>query len=355
MNKVSVRAENGSYDIVIENGLLTRLSGYFTQYSGKRAFIVTDDNVAPFYLDALISQLSAAGVSSAFSVIPAGERSKSFAQLTTLFPLLAKAGIKRGDLIIALGGGVVGDLSGFLASMWLRGVPYIQIPTTLLSQVDSSVGGKTAVDIPEGKNLVGAFYQPKAVFIDPSVLETLPEREISAGMAEVIKYGCIYDPAFFGFLEKVGSLDKLKDNYEKIIARSCEIKADYVFRDPFDRGVRTELNLGHTLGHGLETVLGFGTLLHGEAVAIGTAAAAKWSEKILDMPSSDSARIIALLTAFGLDVNVPKCDRARLLSAMRLDKKAESGGINFVLLERIGKARVMSLKPEELLEADYER
>lgn len=355
MNKVSVKAENGSYDILIENGLLSRLSDYMQAYSGRRALVVTDDNVTPLYLDTVLRQLSQVGVGVFYSVIPAGETSKSVETLTSLFPELTRAGVRRGDLIVALGGGVVGDLAGFLASIWLRGVDFIQIPTTLLSQVDSSVGGKTAVDIPEGKNLVGSFYQPKAVFIDTAVLRTLPLREISAGMAEIIKYGCIFDAQLFEYLEKIGSPDALTDNFERIIARSCEIKADYVLRDPYDRGERMELNLGHTLGHAVETVMGFGVLLHGEAVAIGISAAARWSERILSLSAEDAKRIDALLTAFGLDISLPECDKGALLSAMCLDKKAETGGIRFVLLERIGKARVVRLEPEEMLEAAYER
>ena len=247
------------------------------------------------------------------------------------------AHLTRKDYVIALGGGVVGDLTGYAACTYLRGVHLIQVPTTLLAQVDSSVGGKVAINHPRGKNLLGAFYQPERVLIDCDTLKTLDARQVGAGLGEVIKYGCIADAALFERIESLGSREALMPELDQIVARCCEIKARYVQEDPHDHGVRMQLNYGHTLAHALENGMGYGVLLHGEAVCIGMVAAAKWGEALGVTPAGTDERIKRVLLAYGLPTKEPEgLSRKQLAATMALDKKAEGSKVNVVLLTGIG-------------------
>ena len=272
---VCAPGQESRYEIHIGHGLLSGCAPLFAPYRGRRAMIVADEHTAPLYGDALRAQLAAAGVNADLCTLPAGETTKCPEQLSRLYDAFLDAHLTRADLVIALGGGVIGDITGYAACTYLRGVHFVQVPTTLLAQVDSSVGGKVAVNHPRGKNLLGAFYQPELVLIDCDTLRTLDARQVGAGLGEVIKYGCIADAALFEHLEALGSREALMPVLDGVIARCCEIKADYVRQDPFDHGVRMQLNFGHTLAHALENAMGYGTLLHGEAVAIGMVAAAR--------------------------------------------------------------------------------
>jgi len=258
------------------------------------------------------------------------------------FDQMAAHRLERKSFVVALGGGVVGDLAGFVAATYLRGIPFVQVPTTLLAQVDSSVGGKTGVNLRAGKNLVGAFYQPQLVLCDLDALKTLPKREYVSGLAEIIKYGVVYDPILFAQLEHnlPQLLERDAGTLAAIIARCCEIKADVVGQDETEGGLRAILNFGHTIGHAIENSFGYGKFLHGEAIAIGQVAAAKLSHKILGLPSGDAARIEKLFTQAGLPVKI-KLDavqRKKLFAAMKLDKKASGGEVKFVLAKKIGQA-----------------
>ena len=254
----------------------------------------------------LSGQLEAAGAQVSTAVLPAGETTKSPEHLSRLYDMFLDAGLTRSDSVFALGGGVIGDLAGYAACTYLRGVHFVQVPTTLLAQVDSSVGGKVAVNHVRGKNLLGAFYQPELVLIDCDTLATLDDRQFGAGLGEVIKYGCIADRALFEQLESLGSRASLLPALDGIIARCCEIKARYVREDPHDHGIRMQLNFGHTLAHALENALGYGTLLHGEAVCIGMGAAAGWGEALGVTPLGTRERIKRLLDAYGLPTQVPQ-------------------------------------------------
>jgi 3-dehydroquinate synthase len=286
-------------------------------------------------------------------VVPAGESAKSLKSVQTCYDRLAGHRLERKSFIVALGGGVVGDLAGFVAATYLRGVPFVQVPTTLLAQVDSSVGGKTGVNLKAGKNLVGAFYQPKLVLCDLETLQNLPEREFRAGLAEVIKYGIIYDAKLFTQLER--DLAKILKRDLKmlatVVARCCEIKAEIVSEDETENGLRAILNFGHTIGHAIENSYGYGKFLHGEAISIGQVVAAKLSQKILGLPERDVERIENLFGRAGLPVNI-KLNAAlhkKLFAAMMLDKKVSGGEIKFVLARKIGKVVWNQRVPENLI------
>ena len=310
--KVEAPEQANTYDIHIGHGLLKKAAGLLERCRGHRAMIVTDENVAPLYLDAMKAQLEAAGAQASAFVLPAGETTKCMAQLERIYDALIDAHITRQDFVVALGGGVVGDIAGYAACTYLRGVRFIQAPTTLLAQVDSSVGGKVAVNHPRGKNLLGAFYQPELVMIDCDTLKTLDARQVGAGLGEVIKYGCIADEALFEKIERLGSREAL-------------------------HGVRMQLNFGHTLAHALENTMGYGVLLHGEAVCIGMVAAAGWGEALGVTPAGTGARIERVLRAYGLPTERDeRLTRAHLAAVMALDKKAEGDGVRCVLLTKIG-------------------
>ena len=346
---VTAPVPKSRYDIHIGRGLLSRCADLFAPYKGRRAAVVADSNTAPLYSYALMEQLHRAGVEASVIILPAGEATKCPQQLCVLYDSFLDAGLTRADLVIALGGGVIGDITGYAACTYLRGVHFIQVPTTLLAQVDSSVGGKVAVNHPRGKNLLGAFYQPELVLIDTDTLSTLDEHQIGAGLGEVIKYGCICDAALFERIEALGSRGALMPVLDEIIARCCELKAEYVRQDPHDHGVRMQLNFGHTLAHALENACGYGTLLHGEAVSIGMIAAARWGETLGVTPAGTAERIEKVLAAYGLMTAPPGgLSKDALAASMALDKKAEGSRVRTVLLTEIGACTAMPLTPAQL-------
>ena len=354
MRKVTVGLGARSYPILIGDGLLPSIGTECARWTAsRRCVIVSDSNVAPLYAQAAAHSLQAAGIESQLITVSAGEKAKSLGIVQKCYDQLAEFRLERKSFIIALGGGVVGDLAGFLAATYMRGVPFVQIPTTLLAQVDSSVGGKVGVNLKAGKNLVGAFYQPGLVLCDLATLQTLPERELKAGLAEVIKYGIIADAALFERLERDMPLLLRRDvsALEEVIARCCEIKAEVVGQDETESGLRAILNFGHTVGHAIEATLGYGKYIHGEAVSIGSVAAAQLSQNLLGLPPEEALRIKALFQQAGLPVSIKlsATQRAKILHAMTLDKKAVSGEVKFVLARRIGQVEFGQKAPTELV------
>lgn len=342
------------YDILIGSGLLDQTGALMAPVMrGKRAFVVTDDQVGPFYLDRVLTSLDKAGIGYDHTEISHGEHSKDFAHLEALVDSMLDARCERSTMIVALGGGVVGDLTGFAAAILQRGVDFVQIPTTLLAQVDSSVGGKTGINTKKGKNLVGAFHQPRLVLADISVLDSLPRRQVLAGYAEVVKYGCIDDADFFTWLEANG--DKVIDGdiaaRRYAVAISCRAKARIVAADEREGGIRALLNLGHTFGHALEAETGYGDeILHGEAVALGMIMAFRLSVRMGVAPATDAARLETHLNALGLPVRLSKqrrWDVERLVQHMAGDKKVKDGKITFVLARGIGKSFLTPDVPEQ--------
>jgi 3-dehydroquinate synthase len=355
MRTVKVPLGNRSYDIRIGGGLLARLGAECAKLSlGRRCAIISDTNVAPRYAKAAERSLRAAGFEPFLITVPAGETAKSLKSVEACYNQLAEHRLERASFIVALGGGVVGDLAGFVAATYLRGIAFVQVPTTLLAQVDSSVGGKVGVNLKAGKNLVGAFHQPRLVLCDLDALKTLPEREFRAGLAEVIKYGIIYDAGLFRQLEREMPRLLKKDTriLASVIARCCEIKAEVVGQDETESGLRAILNFGHTIGHALENISGYGKYLHGEAISIGQVAAARLSREMLELPQEDVARIHNLFQRAGLPTHVrftgPQLKR--LFAAMMLDKKVSGGEIKFVLAKKIGKVEFGQKVPLPLIE-----
>ena len=351
MRTITVGLGKRSYPIYIGRGLIARTDLLLPGLEQRKVAIVTNSTIAPLYLEALTSGLRGAAVEAVPIVIDDGEDHKNWQTLNSIFDLLLAHRCERKTTIIALGGGVVGDLAGFAAATYQRGVPFIQIPTTLLAQVDSSVGGKTAINHPRGKNLVGAFHQPRVVIADIATLDTLPERELSAGLAEVIKYGLIMDPSFFAWLE--ANMEKLRahdaDALSYAIAQSCENKARVVEADEREVGERALLNLGHTFGHAIEAGLGFGTWLHGEAVAAGTILAVRLSERMGLLNAAEVERVTRLMSRAGLPTEAPDLGETRYLELMGHDKKVEDGKLRLVLLKALGKAFVTSeFRPGDL-------
>lgn len=339
MRTLTVALGERSYPIHIGTHLLNQ-TGLLTRYlDSNQILVVTNDTVAPLYLERVLQALEGKRVETV--ILPDGEEYKTMASAMAVFDSLLGHKFNRGAHLIALGGGVIGDLTGFAAACYQRGVPFIQIPTTLLAQVDSSVGGKTAVNHPLGKNMIGAFYQPKCVIADTATLDTLADRELSAGLAEVIKYGLIRDPEFFLWLE--ANIDALLSRDPEALAyaieRSCHNKAEVVVADERESGERATLNLGHTFGHAVETGLGYGRILHGEAVAIGMCQAADLSRRLGWLNDADVARIVALLMRAKLPVTPPpELDAERYLELMAVDKKNLEGRLRLILLEKIGRA-----------------
>lgn len=357
---VHVNLQERSYDILITSNRLAAIGASINEWFAKRfpdhagarkALVVTDENVA---LHARTVQQSAreAGWDAHLIELPSGETSKSFASLQRLYDKMVELKADRMTAVIAVGGGVMGDLAGFLASSYTRGVPFIQVPTTLLADVDSSVGGKTGINHPAAKNMIGAFYQPLGVFIDTGVLTTLPDREYRAGLAEVIKYGVILDAAFFDYLEtNIEGLNAREPSVLRhIIARSCELKAYVVEQDEFERtGLRAVLNYGHTFAHAFEALAGYGELLHGEAVAIGMPYASRLAERLGRIDASVTARQEKLLKAVHLPTRLPSAcqfENADILDKMRLDKKTVGGQLRFVLPSKMGHVETVKGVPE---------
>lgn len=355
MQTLTVELGERSYPIHVGRDLLARGRLIGEHLPRPRAAIVTNDVVAPLYLDRLRAGLADAGVEAIDVIVPDGEAHKDWHTLNAIFDALLRSRCERSTTIIALGGGVVGDLAGFAAATFQRGVPFVQVPTTLLAQVDSSVGGKTGINHPLGKNMIGAFHQPLVVLADVATLDTLPERELKAGIAEVIKYGLIRDAEFFVWLEK--NVERLlardADALAFAIVRSCRNKAEVVAEDERESGVRALLNLGHTFGHAIEAGMGYGTWLHGEAVAAGTMMAADLSVRLGLLAAADAERIAALLRRAGLPTDAPPLGADRYLELMALDKKVSAGKIRFVVLEGIGKASLRSEVSVPQLEATF--
>ncbi|TDF36645.1 3-dehydroquinate synthase [Alteromonadaceae bacterium M269] len=350
MTTMTVELGERSYPISVEANLLSQASLLSPYIEKKRVVVVSNQTVADLYADKLGTILGQ--VKYDLILMPDGEQYKNLQTFEQVIGELLTLGAGRDTILIALGGGVVGDLTGYVAASFQRGIPFIQIPTTLLAQVDSSVGGKTAVNHPLGKNMIGAFYQPKAVVIDTTTLSTLPDREFAAGMAEVIKYGIIYDLAFFEWLEqnKQKLMDKDPDALAYAISRSCEIKAEIVALDERESGIRALLNLGHTFGHAIEAEQGYGNWLHGEAVAAGMILAAKASEAKEWLEASETRRIVDLLSVFELPLDKPEgMGFTAFMKHMRHDKKVAAGQIRFILPQGLGKAVVTSDLSESLL------
>lgn len=344
MQTLKVELAGRSYPIHIGRNLIGDTSLILPHLKRKHVAVVTNTTVAPLYLEQLTRSLQAAGVSVLPIILPDGEAYKNTQTLNTIYDALLQNRCERSTTLIALGGGVIGDLTGYAAATFLRGVPFIQIPTTLLSQVDSSVGGKTGINHPLGKNMIGAFYQPQVVLADIDTLKTLPPREFSAGMAEVIKYGLMRDAEFFDWLEQnveaMMELDEQALSYA--IYRSCQNKADLVALDEHEQGDRALLNLGHTFGHAIENAMGYGVWLHGEAVAAGTILAADLSQRLGWLTVSDCKRVTDILQAAKLPVTAPSLGVERYLDLMGHDKKVEDGKIRLVLQQGIGKAIISS-------------
>src|SRR5580658_3555681 len=357
MRTVNVSLGSRSYPIFIGGRILGDVGRHCAELSlGRRCVIISDDNVAPFYAAKAAASLRKAGFDALLVTVPAGESSKNLKMFQSCCDHLARHRLERSSFIVALGGGVVGDLAGFVAAAYLRGIAFVQVPTTLLAQVDSSVGGKVGVNLAAGKNLVGAFHQPRLVLCDLASLRTLPVREFRAGLAEVIKYGIISDQSLFERLERDLPL-LLRRNPEVlagVVARCCEIKADIVRQDETETGLRAILNFGHTIGHAIEAVSGYGKYLHGEAISIGQVAAARLSVRSTGLPVEEAARIEKLFVRSGLPVSLKLSAKRQtaLIEAMRLDKKVSDGQIRFVLARRLGQVEPgQKVPPEWIREA----
>jgi len=357
---VKVRLGSRSYDIRIGRGLLAKLGTECRRLKlGSRCAIISDSNVARNYANAAQRALRGAGFEPSLIVVPPGEKSKSLKTVKECYEKLAAKRLERSSFIIALGGGVVGDLAGFVAATYLRGLSFVQVPTTLLAQVDSSVGGKVGVNLKAGKNLVGAFHQPRVVLCDLETFDSLPTREYRSGLAEVIKYGVIYDAAFFRALERnmLKLLERDAGTLAAVVARCCEIKAKVVREDETENGLRAILNFGHTLGHALEAISHYGRYLHGEAISLGQVFAVQLSRKATDLSEAEAQRIVLLLQRAGLptQLKLTPSHITNLMDAMKLDKKVHGGEIKFVLAREIGQVEFGKQVSTELLKQTLNR
>jgi 3-dehydroquinate synthase len=344
MNRIPIEVADTPYDVLVGAGLLDRLHEFLPAGVSRYA-IVTNVTVRPLYCERVAEALQRTGAEVIVVGLPDGEAYKSWHTLNAIYDALLGHQCDRKTVLVALGGGVIGDMTGFAAATYMRGIPFLQIPTTLLAQVDSSVGGKTAINHPRGKNMIGAFYQPKHVFADIETLATLPGRELSAGLAEVVKHGLIRDREFFEWCEANGTrlLQGDQAALTHAVTRSVQIKAAVVKEDPTERGVRALLNLGHTFGHALEAELGYGTWLHGEAVGCGLVLAADLSLRLGFIEAADVERVRACVRALELPVTIPGLRAENLLDLMRVDKKVDAGKVRFVVLRGIGHAELQAV------------
>jgi 3-dehydroquinate synthase len=349
MEKVTVELGDRSYPILIGSGILPEFGGFLRPGD---VYILTNPLVDRLYGDTVRDAVSQAGATAHSIIVPDGETSKDLARLNQVYDALVNNGAHRKTPLIALGGGVIGDLGGFCAATFMRGMPFMQVPTTLLAQVDSSVGGKTAVNHPRGKNLIGVFNQPGLVFIDINTLKTLPREEFLSGLAEVIKYGIVLDRGLFELLEDKRKEILAQDREElvTIIKRSVQIKAEVVRQDEREAGLRSVLNFGHTVGHAVERLVGYGRIRHGEAVAKGMAFSARLSNKLGLISSEERDRIIALLSAYGFDLSIPVFGAAEYRQALVVDKKSDGETINFVLTDGIGRFILKNLSVLDILD-----
>jgi len=356
MRIVQVPLGRRSYRIRIGAGLMSRLGAECAGLGlGRRCAVVTDANVGRHFAKAALRSLAHAGFDPVLITVPAGEKSKRLAVVERCYDQLAAHRLERSSFLVALGGGVVGDLAGFVAATYLRGISFVQVPTTLLAQVDSSVGGKTGVNLKAGKNLVGSFYQPRLVLCDLDTLKTLPKREYISGLAEVIKYGIISDARLFARLERAlpRLLRRQPATLADVVARCCQIKAEVVGQDETEGGLRAILNFGHTLGHAIENSSGYGNYLHGEAIAIGQVAAARLSQNLLGLSAAEVQRIEQLFVRAGLPVSLRlnPVRRKKLFAALKLDKKVSAGEVRFVLAKKIGVVVRGQRVPPEMISA----
>ena len=344
-----------SYDIAIASGSLDRLGAECTHLNlGKKVLLVSNPMIFKRYGENAIASLKAGGFEVATCILPAGERYKTLASVQKIYNAALENRLERASTLVALGGGVIGDMTGFAAATWLRGINFVQVPTSLLAMVDAAIGGKTGVNHPQGKNLIGAFHQPRLVLIDPDVLKTLPAREFKAGMAEVIKYGVIWDAELFTQLEASSRLDQLRyldeELLQTILTHSCQAKADVVSKDEKEAGLRAILNYGHTIGHAVESLTGYRLVNHGEAVAIGMEAAGQLAVELQLWDEEAQVRQNALIEKAGLPTQVPEnIDIEAILEALQSDKKVKEGRVRFVLPTKIGAATVSDRVPPNLI------
>lgn len=349
MKSISVDLITNKYEIIIEKGILKNAGKEIKNiYSGSKIAVVTDENVYKLYGDTIKISLINYGFEHNFIVIKPGEKSKSMEVLNYVYTKLIDSKITRGDLIIALGGGVTGDLAGFAASTYLRGIDYVQIPTSLLAQIDSSIGGKVAINLEQGKNLIGSFYHPKKVLIDPVVLNTLPDKFIKDGLGEIIKYSCIKDLDFFDMLMNIKTKEDLNENIEDIIFVCCNIKKEIIEMDERDTGIRMILNFGHTLGHAIENYYNYELYTHGEAVSIGMYYITQRSEALGYTELGTSEKIRKILLNFNIDYNLPKVNLNIIRELVCLDKKNISGNISLIILKKIGEAFIEKTSIENI-------
>lgn len=346
---LTVHLQDHQYDIQIKKGCLQEVGSFLKElWQPQKIAIITDDNVAPLYGEAVRETVAQAGFSVVMHVIPNGEASKSLAEAENIYSFLADEGFTRSDGIIALGGGVIGDLAAFAASTYMRGIHFIQIPTTLLAQVDSSIGGKTAVNTTKAKNLVGTFSQPDGVLIDPEVLSTLDIRRVREGIAEIIKSAAIADSALWNYLNSLTDEADLLSNAEYVITETLKVKQKVVEEDEFDNGIRLILNFGHTIGHAVEKTAGYGVVSHGEGVAIGMMQINSHAEKIGLSPKGSTAQLQGMIEKFRLPVRTETWDEAQLFDAITHDKKARGANLKLILLENIGEAKIVTVPIEEI-------
>ena len=354
--KILVPIDKSSYEVTIESGILNRIGNKLIELGIKntrKILIISNQDIANLFGKRLLDNLSINKYIAEIFIIKAGETFKNLDTLSEIYNAAFNFGLERGSLIIALGGGIVGDITGLAAATWLRGIDYIQIPTTLLSMVDSSVGGKTAVNHPKGKNLIGAFYQPKAVYIDTNALKTLPVREFQAGMAEVIKYGLIKDKELFEFLEVKKNIERIKslenDYLVEIIMKSVQTKSQIVSMDEQEKGIRAILNYGHSFGHGIENLCGYGEFLHGEAISIGMRIAGDIAAEKGLWNEEESIRQNKLLINYGLPISIPKIEKSKILKILMGDKKVKDGKMRFVLPREIGRVDIY----DNIIDSDF--
>ena len=352
MKELHVSLKENSYDIIIGTNFTSEFSEYISEiHKGKKIFIITDSNIEKLYASKIPTFFE--GYEYTLHIIEAGEKNKHLETVKDIYTSMIEDGVTRDDLVVAFGGGVVGDIAGFVAATYLRGVKFIQIPTTVVSQVDSSVGGKVGVDLPAGKNLVGAFYQPKLVLIDIAFLRTLETRYFFDGFAEIVKYGCIYDKELFSKLENIVKEDHLRknlmDNMEDIVYRSCEIKKEVVEKDEKESNLRMILNFGHTIGHAIEQYYNFEKHSHGEAVSIGMIDIVNIGEKLGITKKDEIIRIQKLLERLKLPIT-DDYPIDKITNIMKRDKKSKSDGISFIFLKEIGKVEIIKMSSEEVME-----
>lgn len=349
MDILDIKLKDAEYKIHIEKGIINSIGKHIAEiYKGKNVVLVTDWNVEKLYLERVCKSLEESNFKVKSISIKPGEQSKTLNTLEEVYKKFCDFGLKRGELIISLGGGVVGDLTGFAAATYLRGIKYIQIPTSLLAQVDSSIGGKVAVDLPYGKNLVGSFYHPQAVFIDSEVLQTLDKKFFNDGMAEVIKYGLIRDKSIVDLLLNYKDKEETLNNIEEIIYKCCSIKKSVVENDEKDLGERMILNFGHTLGHCIEKYFNYEVYTHGEAVAIGMAHITKRSEELEVTEKGTFEYIKRILQKYELSFTIPDVDYNRLLQTICYDKKAEENSINLILLTKVGESKIVNTSMKDV-------